>query len=739
MWCAAGAVNTVIDDSRLTFLVDLLSTMGCLFSVAWRWLGIDKRYINFAFLIGGMWFLCSFLSGRFDLGYFLPSDFQQPDMNVAVGLLWLNVLRSWILVTDGAALFTLVTSLAAAGLTGAFNINPDFVYIFVIMISVSLYMLMTSNFSSFFVSSRSHVAYVQMTHVVLSVLIGLSSILIGFVVGMPLAAAGANISIDKALQGFISKNLSSITARTNTVSFSDDRTMTIGDGGGYSNDSTILLMVKSSDLEPYYLRGRTYNHYTIAGWQSTLDQPMTNLPPYRIFKDTGTSNIKAYRLLSYPSEEAQGASFKLSSFKPVLLNVSMEGGRTNTVYLPDHAHSIAFHNSQQNILSETPDGHLGIDYLQDHFSYQVDALKSTSNISNLTHSMNSKIPSFIIDNYVNDLGQPDISNSDQERLRSTALSIIQSIPKENRSIYNEAEAIRSWISTHCAYSLAVAPVPRGADPVSFFLFDSKQGYCDLFSSSMVMLCRYAGIPARLVTGFAPGEQGSQGDFTIRVKDKHAWSEVYIPDYGWIEFDPTIGSADAPKQAGSSSLRNYFHGVYLAFLRFIDINGPVPIFLFITILLCLAYVVKVEIIDRLVRRRRVRSKRRESLKFASSESAEELMKARWEAHERLRRAEDILMSMGFPIRDSETPLSYVRLLKEKAPSIYRGAKFAPADLLVDALETIYTDASIASYAPDSEAQSLLDDDHRNRIALVSRQISIASRAHFWGRILRMKPA
>ena len=70
---------------------------------------------------------------------------------------------------------------------------------------------------------------------------------------------------------------------------------------------------------------------------------------------------------------------------------------------------------------------------------------------------------------------------------------------------------------------------------------------------MTMLCRAAGLPARLATGFAPGEQDGQ-TYNLRALDKHAWTEVYFPGEGWLAFDPTAGDADGrfhPHQDGGA--------------------------------------------------------------------------------------------------------------------------------------------------------------------------------------------
>ncbi|HEX5590425.1 MAG TPA: transglutaminase domain-containing protein [Candidatus Limnocylindrales bacterium] len=68
----------------------------------------------------------------------------------------------------------------------------------------------------------------------------------------------------------------------------------------------------------------------------------------------------------------------------------------------------------------------------------------------------------------------------------------------------------------------------------------KAGYCQYYASTMAILLRKAGIPARLAQGFLPGQRGSDGRETVRNSGAHAWVQVYFPGYGWIDFDPTGG-------------------------------------------------------------------------------------------------------------------------------------------------------------------------------------------------------
>lgn len=108
----------------------------------------------------------------------------------------------------------------------------------------------------------------------------------------------------------------------------------------------------------------------------------------------------------------------------------------------------------------------------------------------------------------------------------------------------QREAIASRIEEHFArgpyvYTLSRGRPPHGVDPVEDFLYASKKGHCEYFASAMAVVCQAANIPARLVTGFAGGEfDPASGTFQFRQKDAHAWVEVFIPEKGWIPFDPT---------------------------------------------------------------------------------------------------------------------------------------------------------------------------------------------------------
>ncbi|MFE6796488.1 transglutaminase-like domain-containing protein [Paenibacillus chitinolyticus] len=121
-----------------------------------------------------------------------------------------------------------------------------------------------------------------------------------------------------------------------------------------------------------------------------------------------------------------------------------------------------------------------------------------------------------------------------------------------------ALALERYLRTGYRYSMDKPTLPAaGEDFVDHFLFVDKLGYCDHFSSAMVVMLRAAGIPARWVKGFAPGEAGERGQdgslaVTVRSRDAHSWAEAYIPGAGWLAFEPTPGFA-APSGAGAEAV------------------------------------------------------------------------------------------------------------------------------------------------------------------------------------------
>ncbi|HEU0153086.1 MAG TPA: DUF3488 and transglutaminase-like domain-containing protein [Arenimonas sp.] len=99
----------------------------------------------------------------------------------------------------------------------------------------------------------------------------------------------------------------------------------------------------------------------------------------------------------------------------------------------------------------------------------------------------------------------------------------------------------AWIGEAFSYSLDVPPSGRNA--VDDFLFETQVGFCQHFSSAFANLMRGAGIPTRVVIGYAGGYRNRYGDYwMVRGMDAHAWNEVWLDGRGWVRVDPTAAVA-----------------------------------------------------------------------------------------------------------------------------------------------------------------------------------------------------
>ena len=96
--------------------------------------------------------------------------------------------------------------------------------------------------------------------------------------------------------------------------------------------------------------------------------------------------------------------------------------------------------------------------------------------------------------------------------------------------------IEQWLEANRGYSLDVER-PEG-DVADAFLFEMDAGYCTYFATTMVTMLRSEEIPARMAVGYSSGEQVGEGEWLVRGLNSHAWVEVYFPEVGWVEFDPT---------------------------------------------------------------------------------------------------------------------------------------------------------------------------------------------------------
>ena len=154
--------------------------------------------------------------------------------------------------------------------------------------------------------------------------------------------------------------------------------------------------------------------------------------------------------------------------------------------------------------------------------------------------------SFITDHYL------QLPQSLPQRVHDKAAELTAG--KDNP--FDKATAISDYLRSETfTYSQDIEAPPRDADGVDFFLFETQTGYSDYFASSMVVMLRAVDVPARLAAGYAPGEYDPENNVrVIRDHDSHGWVQVFFPEYGWIDFEPTPRWPEHERQL-TSALRD----------------------------------------------------------------------------------------------------------------------------------------------------------------------------------------
>ncbi|WP_312048772.1 transglutaminase family protein [Acinetobacter courvalinii] len=126
---------------------------------------------------------------------------------------------------------------------------------------------------------------------------------------------------------------------------------------------------------------------------------------------------------------------------------------------------------------------------------------------------------------------------DQRRDRK-AQQLAQALFQQNQKQPEKyLQSVLSWYRKN-GFSYTLMPGTLSGDRIDQFLFSSRKGFCEHYASSFVMMMRYVGIPARVVTGYQGGQWAPDGQsWEVRQLDAHAWSEVYL-DGKWQRVDPT---------------------------------------------------------------------------------------------------------------------------------------------------------------------------------------------------------
>ena len=283
-------------------------------------------------------------------------------------------------------------------------------------------------------------------------------------------------------------------------------------GDQISSDEAVVFTAESSTIlnseMRIYWRGKVYEKYVAGNWQEGEQKQIPIKPDVKINlqDESQDGSTVTYRIkVNIPLGDYFIPGELISINNPGFLIYSPIGDEEIDIIAVEPASTILNGNGYRpkvwikNIKEET--------------------LKASSD----------PIPEWVMDRYL----QLPISIS--PRIKDLAEGITSGLDTP----YEKAVAITEYLRSNYTYSEAVTFPTDLNDRIEWFLFDSREGFCNYFATAEVLLLRAIGIPARLAVGFSQGEVTNSGrSFTIRRKNSHAWPEVYFPGAGWVVFEPT---------------------------------------------------------------------------------------------------------------------------------------------------------------------------------------------------------
>ena len=126
-----------------------------------------------------------------------------------------------------------------------------------------------------------------------------------------------------------------------------------------------------------------------------------------------------------------------------------------------------------------------------------------------------------------------------KKISARLAELAKSLVKDEKTAIGKATALRNYLRDNFKYEQFSQHPPEGVEAVDYFLFTLKEGHCEYFASSLAVLARLAGLPSRICTGFSPGNYNALSKlFEVHEYHAHAWTQIYVEEYGWLTFDAT---------------------------------------------------------------------------------------------------------------------------------------------------------------------------------------------------------
>jgi len=274
-------------------------------------------------------------------------------------------------------------------------------------------------------------------------------------------------------------------------------------GGELLQDTSVMLTIRADAEENFYLRGSVKDKYNGYSW-SKARRDIAEYSQGSVMKVPYSSGVSSYERRLVISHNKLLTSTLFVPFSPY--QVWSQSGRIYTDESGEvYSSKMVEPGQEYTVISLLP-------YID------IDRIRSTDSmrLGSLERSIYLQLPGNISD-------------------RVRALS--EELTKDCGNNYDKAKAIEKYLRSSYSYTLKPSEVPKKREFTDYFLFEGKEGYCTYYATSMVVLLRIAGIPARYVEGFISIYEGSDVR-EVRGTNAHAWVEAYFDDYGWITFEPT---------------------------------------------------------------------------------------------------------------------------------------------------------------------------------------------------------
>lgn len=308
-------------------------------------------------------------------------------------------------------------------------------------------------------------------------------------------------------------------------------------GGPADPDESPVMLVRSDDA--LLLRGSIKRTYTTYSWvNSAVNNRYLFVDPTK--RATRDEIFDSGRL---DGLDASGA------FKEVTASVTMLGDGISTLYTPHRLVELSagldlavYYNSSGEVFITR--GVMSGD------SYEFTAQVPTNNTSAMARLLEQAA-------LQGDARYADIRSEYTllpRGIEQGVYDLTERVIAGASTEYEKALAIQDHLMNSYTYSQEVGYPPRDRDFVSYFLLESKEGYCSYFASAFAVMCRIAGLPTRYIEGYLAPASGQEGR-VITGRNAHAWAEVYFEGVGWISFNPTPGSGDTtPGESGGGEGR-----------------------------------------------------------------------------------------------------------------------------------------------------------------------------------------